>query len=90
VNIDIMPVSNGYVCEVWREEEEVFDEEPALETYVFEGLIETDDGKVECFERLLWWLNEEIGPTTDRHSAKRLTIGTEPGDKYLDGKDIGV
>jgi hypothetical protein len=37
---------------------------------------------MEAFVRLLWEVNDLIGPTTSRYSPHRVTIGLEPGDKH--------
>lgn len=42
---------------------------------------------MEAFVRLLWEVNDLIGPTTSRYSPHRVTIGLEPGDKYQDHQE---
>ncbi|NBW19148.1 MAG: hypothetical protein EBR82_65345 [Caulobacteraceae bacterium] len=42
---------------------------------------------MEAFVRLLWEVNDLIGPTTSRYSPHRVTIGLEPGDKHSSHPD---
>ena len=39
------------------------------------------EDEVECFADFLRVLNEKFGPSTSRHSPKRIFIRVEPGDK---------
>ena len=47
------------------------------------------EDEVECFADFLRSLNDEIGPSTSRHSPKRIYVQVEPGDKYGDGRPAG-
>ena len=42
---------------------------------------------MEAFVRLLWEVNDLIGPTTSRYSPHRVTIGLESGDKHSSHPD---
>lgn len=45
---------------------------------------ETEDGEFESFANFLRLLNENYGPSTSRHSPKRIYIVVKPGDKHPD------
>jgi hypothetical protein len=42
---------------------------------------------MEAFCRLLWEVNDLIGPTTSRYSPHRVMIKIEKGDKYWESND---
>lgn len=44
--------------------------------------INPDKVTMEAFTRLLWSINDLIGPTTSRYSKHRLHISLKKGDKY--------
>ena len=49
-------------------------------------VVEVRDGEsdVEAFQRVLWVINEEMGPVTSRYDEHRIAISTQPGDKFDD------
>ena len=56
--------------------------------YVFSHSDSKDDtAEVNAFARVLWCLNDLIGPTTSRHSKARVYVEVKPGDKHDDYKD---
>lgn len=44
--------------------------------------INPDKVTMEAFTRLLWAVNDLVGPTTSRYSKHRLHISLRKGDKY--------
>lgn len=46
-----------------------------------------DAQEVETFSNVLWFINEQIGPTTGRYSPARIYVEVKPGDKYEDHLD---
>ncbi|MFM8829795.1 MAG: hypothetical protein ACKOHM_02110 [Spartobacteria bacterium] len=44
----------------------------------------TEDGEIEAFADFLRCLNDHYGPSTSRHSPKRIYIVVKPGDKHPD------
>ena len=46
---------------------------------------EVEGGEVDCFRNLLWLLNEQLGPSTTKHDAKRIVIDIQPGSDYMGG-----
>lgn len=44
--------------------------------------INPDKVTMEAFTRLLWAINDLVGPTTSRYSKHRLHISLKKGDKY--------
>lgn len=65
----IEQVSNGYVV--------TFDDDKRREALVFENYSDR-----EGFVSLLWSLVDFFDQGGSRYSAHRVTVGTEPGDKY--------
>ena len=56
--------------------------------YVFSHSDSMDDTEeVNAFARVLWCLNDLIGPTTSRHSKARVYVEVKPGDKHDDYTD---
>lgn len=49
-------------------------------------VVEHQDGETEAaaFVRVLQLLTDQLGPTTSRYSAERVSIGLAPGSKYED------
>lgn len=76
MTISIEKVENGYVLK--------YQVDDLFLTRVVECQAEIEDSEVETFRSLLWEINEILGPSTSRYSPKRISIGTEPGDKYHD------
>lgn len=74
VSVSIAPARNGWVLTIRRPQ----DEEP--ETAVYQESYDHED-EIEAFADLLWFLNDEYGPSTSRYSPKRIVIRIEPGDK---------
>ena len=82
MNIEIVRAENGYFIKRWTPAGESITGEAETDGIVFENLEEDEGGEVEAFVRLCWFLDEEIGPTTTKYSAKRVAIGVEAGEDY--------
>lgn len=58
-------------------------------------VVESNDGMMvnpsketmEAFCRLLWEVNDLIGPSTSRYSPHRVSITLQPGDKHSSHPD---
>ena len=62
--------------------------EDRSELYVYSHSDSMDDTEeVNAFARVLWCLNDLIGPTTSRHSKARVYIEVKPCDKHDDYTD---
>jgi hypothetical protein len=79
MRFEIRRARNGWIL---KAEEPQVDGDDAYEV-VYE---EKHDDEVECFADFLRALEEEFGPSTSRHSPKRIYIRIEPGDKFEDLK----
>lgn len=78
--IKIDMVSNGWILEDHSDPE-------FTKKLVFEhadGFNNSEKSEVETFVRLLWVLNDLIGPSTSRYSQHRVAIRIEKGDKCDD------
>ncbi len=73
---EIRRVKNGCILKVVGED----GSHDAKEVVYQQKYEENED--VECFADFLIYLNEEYGPSTGRHSEKRIYISVEPGDKF--------
>lgn len=51
------------------------------------SLVNADRESLEAFRRLLWSINDLLGPSTSRYSKDRIYIELKPGDKHEDYKD---
>jgi hypothetical protein len=86
----IETVDNGYIVTVPNPNDEgtitlVFEEEDGT----FESYSHGDcPSEVDNFIKVLWSLNEYIGPSTSRYASKRVNIDSEPGDKHEDYADL--
>lgn len=57
------------------------------ETFVYSHVDDFDDtDEVKAFAKVLWRVNDLIGPTTSRHSKARIYVEVKPGDKHDDFK----
>ena len=74
MRIDIRRVLNGVVLRVEPEQE---GEEPGQCVYQ-----ETEPDEIDAFAEFLRTVLDYYGPTTSRHSPKRIHVVVEPGDKY--------
>lgn len=78
--IKIEMTGNGWILED--------DSDPDMpKKVVFEDMgrgsaINPDKVTMEAFTRLLWAINDLVGPTTSRYSKHRLHISLKKGDKY--------
>lgn len=72
---EIRRAKNGCILKVIRTEESSGESKEIVYQEKF-------DNEVECFADFLIYLNEEYGPSTGRHSEKRIYISVEPGDKF--------
>lgn len=79
MKFEIRPATNGIVLKVDHGYPE---EEP--EEIVYR---ESDGNEIEAFADFLHLLNEHYGPSTSRHSSKRIRITIEPGDKWAGDHD---
>lgn len=79
MQFDIRRVKNGCILKVTH----TLDEGCETDEVVYQ---EKHDDKVDCFAEFLWYLSEEYGPSTGRHSPKRIYIRVEPGDKFEEWK----
>lgn len=77
----IRKVDNGYVAE-YRDEDS-----NESTTSVFETEYGSEEAEVEAFQRFLYHIDEMLGPSTSRYSAKRIYIRVEPGDKHPSHED---
>ncbi len=78
MTISIKKADNGYIIRH-------FDDELGKETnVVIEQRDNSEEEEIETFRSMLWELNEIMGPSTSRYSAKRISITTIPGDKHPD------
>ena len=75
MKFEIRNVKNGLVVAVWLTEDENKKEE-----IVFQEEFAEEDS-VEAFATFLRCLNEHYGPSTSRHSPKRIYVLVRPGDK---------
>jgi hypothetical protein len=83
VKLIIETAANGWL--IRKEPDEIDDRS---ETYVFSHGGDLDDtAEVNAFARVLWCLDDLIGPTTSRHSKARVYVEVKPGDKHEDYKD---
>lgn len=76
----IKMVTNGWILEDSHDEESV-------RYHVFEHKDSFMDGEkeeVESFARLLWTINDIIGPSTSRYSKHRISVSIVKGDKCDD------
>lgn len=48
---------------------------------------ESKENEVKVFSDVLYYINEEIGPTTSRYDKARIHVDVQPGDKYEDIKE---
>jgi len=71
MNLEIITTDNGYLAEWWENEEP----EPIKHMMVFEET-DTEDGEVECFARLLWYITEHFGMYGSKHDRRRIRITT--------------
>jgi len=66
---------NGYILKIVNGE----DNSEGPKEIVYQ---EKYDDEVECFADFLRYLKKEYGPSTSRHSEKRIYINVSPGDKF--------
>jgi hypothetical protein len=71
MNLEIITTDNGYFVEWWENEEP----EPIKHMMAFEET-DTEDGEVECFARLLWYITEHFGMVGSKHDKYRIRIET--------------
>jgi len=74
VKFEIRSVQNGVVLKVDHGLDDVDSEEIVYQ--------ETDCNEIEAFADFLNFLNDQYGPSTSRHSPKRIRITVEPSDKW--------
>lgn len=80
--IAIKMVSNGWVLEDKTDDEFV-------RVTVFEHG-DSEKSEVETFIRLLWAVNDIMGPSTSRYSENRVSVSSVRGDKcddHLEGEE---
>ncbi|MBC8207305.1 MAG: hypothetical protein ISR85_06155 [Kiritimatiellales bacterium] len=81
IRFEIRRARNGLILKV----EESLDDERPPEIICQERY----DDEVDGFAEFLRYLNDEFGPSTSRHSPKRIYIKVEPGDKFEDEGEAG-
>jgi quinol monooxygenase YgiN len=74
MRFEIKRAKNGYILQCDS------DEDPM----VFQELSEEIMDEVDVWANFLWELTDQYGPSTSRHSKKRVRIKVEPGDKFQD------
>ena len=74
----IRQAKNGLILEVTEVNENQTEKIVYQERY---------DEEVECFADFLRLMNENFGPTTSRHSEKRIYIQVKPGDNFPGQKE---
>lgn len=81
MRFEIRSVKNGAILRV----EYDAGDEPEVEELVYQEPDE-EGNEVDAFAEFLWAITEHYGPSTSRHSPKRISIHVEPGDKYEDSR----
>lgn len=76
MSLIIKMASNGWILEDHSDTEMVRVE-------VFEGG-DREEEDVQAMQRLLFTINDLVGPSTSRYSAHRIYVRIEPGDKFED------
>jgi hypothetical protein len=71
-SLEIEKVENGYFTKWWEMDEP----EQIKHQMVFEET-DTEDGEVECFARLLWYITEHFGMVGSKHDKYRIRITTD-------------
>lgn len=79
----IETAANGWLI---RKEADATDDRSELHVFSHSDSVD-DTAEVNAFARVLWCLNDLIGPTTSRHSKARVYVEVKPGDKHEDYKD---
>ena len=84
MKFEIRSVKNGALLKIGHDLDEGEPEEIVYQ--------ESDGNEIEAFADFLNFLNDHYGPSTSRHSPKRIRITVEPGDKWQgnDGAHEGV
>jgi hypothetical protein len=72
MNLEVERTDNGFLAKWWEDEAP----EPVKHIMVFEET-DTEDGEVECFARLLWYVTEHFGMVGSKHDKYRIRITTE-------------
>jgi hypothetical protein len=75
MNLELERTDNGYLAKWWEMEEP----EPVWHQMSFEET-NSEDGEIECFARLLWYVTEHFGMVGSKHDLKRIRISTENDD----------
>jgi hypothetical protein len=79
----IETASNGWLI---RKEADATDDRSELHVFSHSDSMD-DTAEVNAFARVLWCLNDLIGPTTGRNSKARIYVEVKPGDKHNDFKE---
>ncbi len=79
----IETAANGWLI---RKEPDEIDDRSELHVFSHGGDLD-DTAEVHAFARVLWCLNDLIGPTTSRYSKARVYVEVKPGDKHDDYPD---
>lgn len=83
MKLTIETASNGWLI---RKEPDELDDRSELHVFSHSDSFD-DTAEVHAFARVLWCLNDLIGPSTSRYSKARVYVEVKPGDKHDDYKD---
>lgn len=84
-NVLIKEVDNGWIIEhEMTNYNEDGSSKRVVSVYSYDNnnCLAPEDQEVEAFKYVLYHINDCVGPSTNRHSPKRISITLEPGDKY--------
>lgn len=77
MSIIVRRSDNGWVIEDSTGEDRV-------RYHGFEYSDDSEKSEVFAFKRLLWKIDELVGPQTSRHSKYRIRVAIVRGDKWVD------
>ena len=80
MKLTIEMVSNGWL--LTDESDSEMPKRHVFEDAGSDSIINPSKDTMQAFSRLLWAVNDLIGPTTSRYSKHRLHISLKKGDKY--------
>lgn len=74
----INTVNNGFVVEY----KSIHEDKDHSDIEVFEVLLETQEERALTMQRLLYHINDLIGPSSSRYDEHRVYVEIKPGDKH--------
>jgi hypothetical protein len=83
MKVTIETASNGWLI---RTEPSFTDDMPELHVFSHSDSADTEE-EVKAFAKVLWRVNDLIGPTTGRNSKARIYVEVKPGDKHSSHPD---